>query len=251
MIISIKWFLHGFMSMAGNYLLMMFYTTVSGWMLHYFFGMVKGSFEGKDPEAIGKTFGEMLADPVKQVGGMAVVVIIGFAVISRGLQKGLEKVTKIMMMALLSIMGILAVNSVFMKGSAEGIGFYLLPDVAKIRNIGFFKVVVAAMNQAFFTLSIGMGSVAIFGSHIGNDRSLMRESNFLDLFDFLVSTIILPVGSLIFVLFCTSKYGWGGDAFVKEANKGKGVKVIDSMRFYMAYILPLIVFALIVIGLID
>ena len=367
-----KWNLHGFICMAGNYILMMFYTTVAGWMLKYFVSMAKGDFELLDKEGVAGLFTGMLGSPLIQVGYMAVVVIVGFFINSLGLQKGLEKVSKWMMSSLLIIMVILAVNSILMKGSAEGLSFYLLPDVAKASRIGWSKVIVSAMNQAFFTLSIGMGSMAIFGSYIGNERSLMGESihiglldtfvaivsgliifpacftyevqpdsgpslifitlpnifnnmplgrvwgslffvfmsfaafstvfavfeniiactmditgrnrkeasiincivvlvlslpcalgfnilsfiepmgkgtSFLDLEDFLVSNLILPIGSFIFVIFCISKRGWGWENFVTEANKGKGIKVKPWMRGYMTYILPVIVMAFILLGL--
>ena len=367
-----KWHLHGIVCMAGNYLLMMFYTTVAGWMLKYFVSMTKGDFEGLDKDGVAGVFSGMLGSPSIQVGYMAVVVIAGFFINSIGLQKGLEKVSKWMMSSLLIIMVILAVNSITMPGSAEGLGFYLLPDIEKVGSIGWPKVIVSAMNQAFFTLSIGIGSMAIFGSYIGNERSLMGESvhvavldtfvaivsgliifpacftygvqpdsgpslifitlpnifnnmplgrvwgslffvfmsfaafstvlavfetilactmdltgwsrkkasvvnciavlilslpcalgfnllsfiepmgkgtSFLDLEDFLVSNLILPIGSFIFVLFCISKRGWGFDKFVAEANKGKGIKVKPWMRGYMTYVLPVIVMAFILIGL--
>ena len=367
-----KWHLHGIVCMAGNYLLMMFYTTVAGWMIKYFVSMTKGDFEGLDKDGVAGVFSGMLGSPSIQVGYMAVVVIAGFFINSIGLQKGLEKVSKWMMSSLLIIMVILAVNSITMPGSAEGLGFYLLPDIEKVGSIGWTKVIVSAMNQAFFTLSIGIGSMAIFGSYIGNERSLMGESvhvavldtfvaivsgliifpacftygvqpdsgpslifitlpnifnnmpfgrvwgslffvfmsfaafstvlavfetilactmdltgwsrkkasvvnciavlilslpcalgfnllssiepmgkgtSFLDLEDFLVSSLILPIGSFIFVIFCISKRGWGWKNFVTEANKGKGIKVQSWMRGYMTYVLPLIVMAFILIGL--
>lgn len=367
-----KWHIHGYVSLLGNYLLMMFYTTVAGWMVYYFIGMAAGKFEGLDKTGIEGVFGGMLASPAIQVGFMAAVVVLGFLINSIGLQKGLEKVSKIMMSSLFIIMIILAANSLFMEGSAEGLRFYLMPDMDKVREIGWSKVVVSAMNQAFFTLSIGMGSMAIFGSYISNDRSLMGESvtiasldtfvaivsgliifpacftygvspdsgpslifitlpnifnnmslgrvwgtlffiflsfaalstvlavfetiiastmdltgwsrkktsiinciaililalpcalgfnllsfiepmgkgtGFLDLEDFIVSSLILPIGSFIFVLFCTRRIGWGWDNFVKEANKGRGLKVAGWMRGYMTYVLPVVVMAFILLGL--
>lgn len=367
-----KWHLHGIVCMAGNYILMMFYTTVAGWMIKYFVSMARGDFEGLNNDGVANLFTGMLGSPSIQAGYMAVVVIVGFFINSIGLQKGLEKVSKWMMSSLLIIMVVLAVNSILMRGSAEGLSFYLLPDVAKASEIGWSKVIVSAMNQAFFTLSIGMGSMAIFGSYIGNERSLMGESvhvavldtfvaivsgliifpacftygvqpnsgpglifitlpnifnnmplgrlwgslffvfmgfaafstvlavfetilactmdltgwsrkkasfinciavlilslpcalgfnvlsfiepmgkgtSFLDLEDFLVSNLILPIGSFIFVLFSISKRGWGLDNFVTEANKGKGLRVKPWMRFYMTYILPVIVMAFILLGL--
>ena len=367
-----KWHLHGLVCMAGNYILMMFYTTVAGWMIKYFVSMAYGKFEGLNKDGVANLFAGMLGSPVTQVSYMVVVVVVGFFINSMGLQKGLEKVSKWMMSSLLIIMLLLAVNSLFMEGSAEGLSFYLLPDVNKVSQIGWSKVIVSAMNQAFFTLSIGIGSMAIFGSYIGNERSLMGESvnvalldtfvaivsgliifpacftygvqpdsgpslifitlpnifnnmplgrvwgslffvfmsfaafstvlavfetilactmdltgwsrkkasivnciailllslpcalgfnilsfiepmgkgtSFLDLEDFLVSNLILPIGSFIFVLFCISKRGWGWDNFVAEANKGKGIKVRSWMKGYMMYVLPVIVMAFILLGL--
>ena len=368
-----KWHLHGYAAMAGNYLLMMFYTTVAGWMLHYFVDIASGAFRGLDAAGVEGKFGEMLADPVSMVGYMLVVVVAGFAICSLGLQNGLERVTKFMMLALLAIMVVLAVHSVFLSGGSEGLAFYLLPDLSRMSEIGFGNVVVGAMNQAFFTLSLGIGAMAIFGSYIGRERALLGEavnvavldtfvaftsgliifpacfafgvqpdsgpglifitlpnvfnqmalgrlwgslffvfmafaalstvlavfeniisctrdltgwsrkkacavnlvlmillslpcalgynllsgfqplgagSTVLDLEDFLVSNILLPLGSLIFVLFCVSRYGWGWDKFVAEANKGKGLKVAGWMRPYMTYVLPVIVLVILVLGLI-
>ncbi|MGM9593157.1 MAG: sodium-dependent transporter [Candidatus Onthomonas sp.] len=368
-----KWHLHGYAAMAGNYLLMMFYTTVAGWMLHYFVDTAAGTFQGLDAAGVAGRFSEMLADPVSMVGYMLVVVIAGFAICSLGLQNGLERVTKFMMLALLAIIVVLAVHSVFMPGGSEGLAFYLLPDLERMGEIGYGNVIVGAMNQAFFTLSLGIGAMAIFGSYIGRERALLGEavnvavldtfvaftsgliifpacfafgvqpdsgpglifitlpnvfnqmalgrlwgslffvfmtfaalstvlavfeniisctrdltnwsrkkacavnlvlmillslpcalgynllsgfqplgagSTVLDLEDFLVSNILLPLGSLIFVLFCVSRYGWGWDKFVAEANHGKGLKVAAWMRPYMTYVLPVIVLVIFVLGLI-
>ncbi|MGM9536762.1 MAG: sodium-dependent transporter [Candidatus Onthomonas sp.] len=368
-----KWHLHGYAAMAGNYLLMMFYTTVAGWMLHYFVDTAAGAFQGLDAAGVGNRFSEMLADPVSMVGYMLVVVIAGFAICSLGLQNGLERVTKFMMLALLGIMVVLAVHSIFMSGGSEGLAFYLLPDLDRMREIGIGNVIVGAMNQAFFTLSLGIGAMAIFGSYIGRERALLGEavnvavldtfvaftsgliifpacfafgvqpdsgpglifitlpnvfnqmglgrlwgslffvfmtfaalstvlavfeniisctrdltnwsrkkacavnlvlmillslpcalgynllsgfqplgpgSSVLDLEDFLVSNILLPLGSLIFVLFCVTRYGWGWEKFVIEANHGKGLKVAAWMRPYMTYVLPVIVLVIFVLGLI-
>ena len=367
-----KWHIHGYVAVAGNYLLMMFYTIVAGWMLRYFFSTAMGDFEGKDATGIKNYFSGMLADEKSMVLFMAIIVIVGFLVCSFGLQKGLERITKWMMIALLAIMVVLAIHSIFMEGGSEGLSFYLLPSVERIKKVGIINVIVAAMNQAFFTLSLGMGAMAIFGSYIGKDRSLMGEavnvalldtfvalasgliifpacfaygvdvdsgpdlifitlpnifnnipmgrlwgslffvfltfaalstvltvfegiiacttdltgwsrkkacvingilmfilslpcalgfnvlsgitpfgkkSTIMDLEDFLVSNIILPLGSLIFVVFCTNKKGWGWDNFVREANEGKGIKVKKFMRGYMTYVLPVIIFLLFVFGL--
>ena len=367
-----KWHLHGYAAVLGNYLLMMFYTTVAGWMVRYFFDTALGKFEGLDPKGVEAYFGNMRADAVSMIIYTTAVIIVGFIVCSFSLQKGLERITKYMMLALLAIMIVLAVNSVFMKGGSEGLKFYLLPDFARAKEVGLGNVIVSAMNQAFFTLSLGIGSMAIFGSYLGKERSLMGESvnvavldtfvaissgliifpacsaygvevnsgpplifitlpnifnniplgrlwgslffvfmsfaalstvlavfeniisccmdmfnwtrkkaclingilmpvlslpcilgfnvlssfhplggtsDISDLEDFIVSNILLPLGSLIFVLFCTSKYGWGWKKFKEEANSGKGLKVADWMYGYMKYVLPAIIIVLFFIGL--
>lgn len=375
-----KWHWHGYASLAGNYLLMMFYTSVTGWMLQYFLKTATGQFEGKDTAAIGQMFGDMLADPISLTIFMAVVVIVGFLVCSFSLQKGLEAVTKVMMTALLFIMVALAVCSILTPGAAEGLSFYLIPDPAKITAVGegnFWRglgeVIVGAMTQAFFTLSLGIGSMAIFGSYLGKDRSLMGEAvnvavldtvvaitsgliifpacftygvqpdsgpnlifvtlpnifnnlpggkilgslffvflsfaalstifavfeniiactrdifgwsrkkaclingvamfflslpcifgfnllagfaplgkNIMDWEDFIVSNILLPLGSLIFVLFCVnSKRGWGWKKFADEANEGKGLKVKKWMRPYATYVLPIIIFIFFIISFVS
>lgn len=369
-----KWHIHGYAAVAGNYLLMMFYTSVSAWIIQYFVKMAAGEFVGKDSDAIGEVFGSMLADPLTMSLYVAGVVIVGFLVCSFSLQKGLEKVTKIMMLALLVIMIVLAVNSFFMPGAGEGLKFYLLPSLQKFNEVGWFNVIVGAMNQAFFTLSLGMGSMAIFGSYLKKDRALMGEavnvavldtfvaitsgliifpacftygvnpdsgpnlifvtlpnifnnlplgrvwgslffifltfaamstifavfenilactrdmfgwsrkkaclingaimlvlslpcvfgfnilssitpfgagSSIMDLEDFIVSNVLLPVGSIVFVIFCTCRYGWGWDKFTAEANEGRGLKVAKWLRPYCAYILPVIVLFLFVAGLIN
>lgn len=359
-----KWHVQGNFMFAGNVILMMFYTTVSGWVLQYFVKMIAGDFEGLDATGVGAQFGAMVSNPSLQILFMGIVVVAGFLVCSFGVQKSLEKVTKFMMIALLCIMVILAVNSFFMDGAKEGLAFYLVPSWEKFIEADPFKVIVGAMTQAFFTLSLGIGSMAIFGSYINKDRSLLGEAinvtildtfvaitagliifpacfsygidvnegpplifitlpnifnqmplgrlwgslfflfmffaafstvlavfeniisctcdkfnlsrkkacgilcvaifalsipcilgfnvlsgftpfgegtNVLDLEDFIVSYLLLPIGSLIFVLFCTTKKGWGWDNFVSEANEGKGVKVKKWMRVYMSYVLPIIV----------
>jgi len=369
-----KWHIHGYAAVIGNYLLMMFYTTVAGWMLRYFYSTAKGDFEGLDTAGVGNYFNEMLADPLSMMLFMAIVVIVGFLVCSFGVQKGLERITKWMMLALLGIMIVLAVNSSFMDGGQEGLAFYLKPSIQNLKEAGVVNVIVAAMNQAFFTLSLGMGAMAIFGSYLKKERSLMGESinialldtfvalvsgliifpacsaynvevtagpplifvtlpnifnnipmgrlwgalffiflsfaalstvfavfegilactcdmfgwsrkksciincilvlvlsvpcvlgfnvlagftpfgegtNIMDLEDFLVSNILLPVGSLVFLLFCTTKYGWGWKKFKKEANIGKGAKVMDWMRGYLTYVLPVLIVILFVMGLIN
>lgn len=369
-----RWHIHGYLAMIGNYLLMMFYTTVCGWMLHYFYLTATGRFVGATTEQIGAVFGEMLSRPGVMAGCMIAVVVIGFLINSFGLQGGLERVTKVMMIALLAIMVVLAVNSIRTPGSSEGLRFYLIPDFSRMAETGVANVVVGAMNQAFFTLSLGIGAMAIFGSYIGKGRALMGEavnvavldtfvaftagliifpacfafnvspdsgpnlifvtlpnifnhmaggrlwgslffvfmafaafstvlavfenimsccmdltgwsrkktaainivlmillsmpcvlgfnvwsgfqpfgpgSNVLDLEDFLVSNLWLPLGSLVYLLFCTSRYGWGWKNFQNEANEGGGIKVRDGIRFYVSYILPLIVLVIFVLGIRD
>ena len=369
-----KWHIHGYFAMAGNYILMMFYTVVTGWMLQYFVDMAGGKFVGADKVKIDAIYNEMLVNPGRLTLYMAIVVVIGIGVCSIGVQKGVERITKIMMTALIVIMVILAVNSIFLDGGQEGLKFYLIPNFKTMAEIGIVDVIVAAMNQAFFTLSLGMGCMAIFGSYVKKDRSLMGEainvaaldtfvaftsgliifpacfaygvevdngkslifktlpnifnniplgrlwgslffvfmsfaalstiitvfetlisctmdlfnwsrkkaclvngvalfalsmpcvlgfsvwsgfkpfgagSNFMDLEDFAVNNILLPVGSIIFVLFCTSRYGWGWDKFMAEANEGKGFKVAKWMRGYMTYVLPVIIMVIFVIGLIS
>lgn len=367
-----KWHLHGYITLLGCYMLMMFYTTVSGWMLQYFVDTARGKFVGADSQRVVELYQEMHADPVTMTVYMVISVLIGFIVCSFGVQKGLERITKIMMLALLGIMVVLAINSMFMDGGAEGLSFYLLPDLGKMKEVGVGNVVVAAMNQSFFTLSLGMGAMAIFGSYIGKERALMGEAvnvalldtfvavtsgliifpacfaygvapdsgpglifvtlpnifnhmpggrvwgslffvfmsfaalstvlavfeqllsctmelwgwsrkkaciingvamfvlsmpcvlgfnvwknfqplgagtNIMDLEDFLVSNILLPIGSLIFVLFCTIRYGWGWEKFMAEANEGKGLKVAKWMRPYMTFVLPVIILILFLMGI--
>ena len=369
-----KWHIHGYVAMIGNYLLMMYYTTVAGWMLQYFIKTAKGDFTGASADKIGAMFSADLGDPVQQVAAMAVVVVAGFFINAQGLQNGLERVTKVMMLLLLIIMVILAINSVTTDGGQAGLEFYLKPDLGRMKETGIFNVVVAAMNQSFFTLSLGIGAMAIFGSYINKDRRLMGESvnvavldtfvaitagliifpacfaygvqpdagpslifitlpnifnhmpmgrlwgslffvfmsfasfstvlavfenimactmdlfgwtrkrsawinmvlmfllslpcalgynvwssfapfgqgtTVLDLEDFLVSNILLPAGSVIFVVFCVSRYGWGWKNFMAEANEGKGLKVARWMRPYMTYVLPVLVAAILVVGLVQ
>ena len=369
-----KWHIHGYIALIGNYLLMMFYTTVCGWMIYYFYQMAAGKFEGLDTAGVETAFYDMLGQPGVLAVCMVIVVVAGFAINSFGLQSGLERVTKVMMLALLAIMVLLAVNSIMTEGSAEGLKFYLIPNLDNMKEAGITNVIVNAMNQSFFTLSLGIGAMAIFGSYIGKSRALFGESvnvaildtfvaftsgliifpacfafgvapdsgpnlifvtlpnifnhmafgrlwgslffvfmtfaafstvlavfenimscwmdmtgwsrkkvalintvlmialslpcvfgyniwsafqpfgegsTVLDLEDFLVSNIWLPLGSLVYLLFCTSRYGWGWKNFKEEANEGGGLKIRDWMRFYVSYILPLIVLAVFVIGIKD
>lgn len=361
-----RWHLHGWLAMAGNYLLMMFYTTVTGWMLYYCGATARGRFMGLDPAGISGEFGKLCSDPFTMAVYMIAVVALGFFICSFSLSGGLERVTKYMMLALLGIMVMLAVNSVMMKGAGEGLAFYLKPDFSKING----SVIVSAINQAFFTLSLGIGSMAIFGSYLDKSRSLLGESvnvivldtfaaivsgliifpacftygvspnsgpslifetlpnifnnmplgrlwgmlffvfmsfaafstvlavfenivsccrdltgwsrgkvclvngialsllsmpcvlgfncwsrvkiaglDIMGMEDFLVSNCLLPLGALIFVLFVTWRNGWGWKKFMAEANTGRGWKVQNWMRWYITYILPLIIFSLLVMGI--
>ncbi len=374
-----KWRAHGYASLIGCVLLMMFYTSVSGWMLQYFFFMITGKFSGvTESHEVSAIFNEMLAEPWILIFFVAIVVILGFVVCSFNMQKGLEKISKVMMLALLGLIVILAINSFTLDGAGEGLKFYLLPDFDKMTEVGVFTVIVEAMNQAFFTLSLGIGSMAIFGSFIDKKRSLLGESitiasldtfvaivsgliifpafftymggaditqaagpnlifvtlpnifinmsggmvwgtlfflfmsfaalstifavfqnilscvqeltgwskkkaciicgvglfvlsvpcvlgfnawagfhplggtsSILDFEDYIVSNILLPLGSLVVILFCNHKFGWGFNRFMDEANEGKGVKVKNWMRIYFAYVLPIIISIILVYGIIS
>ena len=366
-----KWHLHGYIGMAGNYLLMMFYTTVAGWMLYYFYQMLTGKFTGKDKEQVADLFQEMLESPTVLTVVMVIIVVAGILICSLGLQKGVERITKVMMLLLLFIIVVLAVRSMTLEGGTEGLKFYLLPDVQRMRDVGILETITAAMNQAFFTLSLGIGSMAIFGSYIDKSRTLLGESvniamldtfvalvsgliifptcfafdispdmgpslifitlpnifnhmvggrvwgtlffvfmtfaafstilavfeniiscgmdlfhwsrkksclinlvalivlslpcvfgyniwsaiqplgegsTILDLEDFIVSNMMLPVGSLVYLLFCVTRYGWGFDHYLKEANTGEGIKMPGGVRFYVTFILPVLLFFLTVKG---
>lgn len=198
-----KWHIHGKVSLVGCYLLMMFYTTVAGWMLKFFVSTASGELVGMDTAAVENHFNvDILGDPVSLIGYMGIVVIIGILVCFIGVQNGLEKVTKVMMLALLGIMVVLAINSFTMPGGAEGLSFYLLPDFSAIEKVGITNILVSAMNQAFFTLSIGMGSMAIFGSYIDKDHSLLGESVNVALLD----TFVAIASGLIIFPAC-SAYG--------------------------------------------
>ena len=369
-----KWHIFSYFAMAGNYLLMMFYTTVAGWMLAYFVKTVKGDFVGATPEQVGEAFGALVSQPGEMFFWMLIAVLLGFGICSLGLQKGVEKITKVMMSSLFVIMLILVIRSVTLPGAGEGLKFYLMPDFGKMMESGLFEVVFAAMGQAFFTLSIGIGSMAIFGSYIDKERSLMGESvsilcldtsvalmagliifpacfafgvnpdsgpnlvfvtlpnifnamtggriwgslffvfmsfaalstviavfenilsfamdlwgwsrkkavwvnavaivvlsipcvlgfnlwsgwqplgagsNIMDLEDFIVSNNLLPIGSLVYLFFCVTRYGWGWDNFIDEVNAGKGMKFPKWMRIYVTYILPILVIFMFVQGYIS
>ena len=369
-----KWHIHGYFTLIGCYLLMMFYTTVAGWMLHYFYMTAAGKLAGLNAEQVAGKFTEMLASPATMTFWMVFVVVVSILVCAKGLQSGLERVTKGMMIALLLIMVVLAVNSLFMPGAKEGLSFFLVPDFTRMQEVGVVNTLVSAMNQAFFTLSLGIGAMSIFGSYIGKEHSLLGESvrivvldtfvaitagliifpacftyhvdqtsgpslifitlpnifanmsmgrlwgslfflfmafaamstvlavfeniiccgmeltgcsrkksslvnlvliillsmpcvlgynlwawdgfavfggAVLDVEDFLVSNLFLPLGSLVYLLFCVTRYGWGWQNYKKEVNTGKGLKVQDWMRGYLTYVLPLIVVFIFAFGLYD
>ncbi len=191
-----KWHLFGWFGMAGNYLLMMFYTTVTGWMFAYFFKMLRGDFVGKSAELISAQFGEMTSNPGILIAFMILSVVLGFFVCSLGLKKGVEKITKVMMLALLVIIAALAVRAVTLPGAGEGIKYYLVPNFKRMAENGLGDAVFAALGQAFFTLSIGMGSMAIFGSYISKDQKLMGETISIAVLDtfvaFMAGLIIIP-----------------------------------------------------------
>ena len=363
-----KGHLYSYGAMLGNYMLMAFYTTVGGWMLAYFYKMARGEFTGLSPEAVGAVFNDMLAQPGYMLFWMLLTVLICFAVCSRGLRGGVEKVNKFMMVALLALLVVLVFRSVTLDGAAEGLRFYLQPDFSNLYDNegGLFEAVYAAMGQAFFTLSLGIGALAIFGSYIDRDRSLTGESinilvldtfvalmsgliifpaaaafgvdagegpalvfvtlpnifnqmaggrlwgalffvfmafasfttiiavfeNILsfamdlwgwsrkkaiavnliviilislpcvfgfgvsipgigtiqDLEDFIVSNNLLPLGSMVYLMFCTSRYGWGWDNFIAEADAGRGLKFPRALRNYFTYVLPAIVLVIFVVG---
>ena len=366
-----KWHIEGYLAMLGNYMLMMFYTTVGGWMISYIFKMASGSFQGLAPDQVGGVFNDMLASPGSMTFWMVVAVLLAFGICSMGLQNGVERITKIMMSFLLIILIVLCIRSVTLPGASAGLQFYLIPDFGKIVENGLGEVIFAAMGQAFFTLSLGIGAMAIFGSYISRDHTLMGESvnicildtivalmaglvifpacfafgvdpgegpglvfvtlpnifnqmaagrlwgtlffifmsfaalstiiavfeniisfgidlwgwtrkksvavnlililvlslpcvlgfnvwsgiaplgagsTIQDLEDFIVSNNLLPLGSLLYLLFCTSRYGWGWNNFIAEADAGKGIKFPKWARFYVSYILPLIVLFILVMG---
>ena len=365
-----KWHIHGYVAMAGNIILMMCYCTIAGWMLQYFVDTAAGKFVGLNGDAIGGMFTAM----TQNTGAMAfytiATVVLATVVCSFSLQGGLERITKWMMLALLSIMIILAINSCLLPGAAEGLKFYLLPSMERVGEAGFGNVVVAAMNQSFFSLSLGIGSMAIFGSYLKKDHSLMGEAvnvicldtfvaltagliifpacsafgveagagpglvfvtlphlfnnmtggrilgslffvfmsfaalstvfavfenivaclrditgwerkkaslitglslmvlcmpcvlgftvlsnvtilglSIMDFEDFVVSNILLPGGSLIFTIFCVCRYGWGWKNFMAEANEGNGLKVANWMRWYMTFVVPVIIAFILFYGL--
>ena len=367
-----KWHIHGWFCIIGCYLLMMYYTTVAGWMLGYFLKFLTGSFDGIATEDVDAVFSSMQANAGEMTLWMAIIVIAGFLVVSFGLKNGLERITKYMMLGLLGLIVILAVNSVTLPGSVEGVKFYLLPDLKRASEVGFGGVVTGAMNQAFFTLSLGIAAMEIFGSYMSKENTLAGESiriccldtfvalmsgmiifpacfsfgvqpdagpslifitlprvfvnmvggrlwgtlfflfmtfasfttviavfenllascidNFgwnrkkaviingsfiliasmpcilgynvwsdlkliggrdvLDTEDFIVSNILLPLGSLIYLLFCVTKWGWGFDKYLEEANTGHGIKMSRKLKPYFQFVLPVLILVILIQGLI-
>ena len=366
-----KWHIHGWFCVAGCYLLMMYYTTVAGWMLDYFVRFLTGSFTGLDAAAISGAFGQMLQNPAEMTVFMALVVVLGFAVVSFGLQKGLERISKLMMTALLLLILMLAVNSCLLPGAGEGLSFYLLPSLSRAMEQGLFSVITAAMNQAFFTLSLGIAAMEIFGSYMTRENTLTGEAvriclldtfvalmsgliifpasfsfgvqpdagpslifvtlpnvfagmrggrfwgtlfflfmtfasfttvisvfenliaNCIDMFgwgrkkaviancvflllasmpcllgynvlsgvhliggrdvldteDFLVSNLLLPLGSLVYLLFCTTRWGWGFDNYLAEANAGEGLKLSAKLKPFFQFVLPALILLIFISGL--
>ena len=366
-----KWHIHGWFCIAGCYLLMMYYTTVSGWMLGYFYKFLTGTFTGMATDAVDGVFGGMLGNAGEMTIYMAIIVLAGFLVCSFGLQKGLERISKWMMLALLALIVVLAVHSCTLPGAIEGVKFYLLPDFERAAEAGLGNVITAAMNQSFFTLSLGIAAMEIFGSYMSKDHTLTGEAvrictldtfvafmsgmiifpacfafgvspdagpslifmtlpkvfvnmtggriwgalfflfmtfasfttvisvfenllascmdNFgwdrkkaviinclfilvasmpcvlgynvwsdlhliggrdvLDSEDFIVSNLLLPLGSLIYLLFCTTKWGWGFDKYLEEANTGTGMKMSKHFKPYFQFILPILILVILVQGL--
>ena len=367
-----KWHIHGWFCLLGCYLLMMYYTTVTGWMVNYFGKFLTGSFHsGMDTESVSGVFGQMLSDPGQMALWTELVVLAGFLVCSFGLQNGLERVTKVMMLALLVLIAVLAGHSLTLSGAAEGMKFYLVPSMESIRKNGLGRIITGAMNQAFFTLSLGIAAMEIFGSYMSDEHTLPGEAvricaldtfvalmagtiifpacfsfgietgqgpslifqtlpnvfvnmaggrlwgtlfflfmifasfstvlavfenilaicmdtfgwsrkkasvingvilliaslpcvfgyniwsnvhliggrDVLDSEDFLVSNLLLPIGSLVYLLFCVSKWGWGFDRYLDEANKGKGLKLSPKLKPYFQWVLPVLILIILIQGL--
>ena len=189
-----KWHLHGYVALLGNYVIMMFYTTVAGWMVSYFYRFLANDFKGLDTKGVSDKFDHMLSNPWSMGFWMVLIVVVGILICSMGLQNGVEKISKPMMIGLLGLIAILAVNSVMLEGGIEGVKFYLVPNWKKVHEVGLLNVIIAAMNQAFFTLSVGMGGMEIFGSYMDRERSLFGESlqiAWLDTFVALMSGLII------------------------------------------------------------
>ena len=367
-----KWHIHGWFCLLGCYLLMMYYTTVSGWMVSYFGKFLTGAFHsGMSTDEVASAFGAMLSSPGEMALWAEVVVVAGFLVCSFGLQKGLERVTKVMMLCLLALILVLAVHSLTLSGAAEGMKFYLVPSMDSIRENGFGSLVTDAMNQAFFTLSLGIAAMEIFGSYMSDEHTLPGEAvricaldtfvalmagtiifpacftfgvapeegpalifqtlppvfinmaggrfwgalfflfmifasfstvlavfenilaicmdtfgisrrkavlingiliaalslpcvfgyniwsdfrpilgkDVLDSEDFLVSNLLLPIGSLVYLLFCVTKWGWGFDKYLAEANKGSGLRFARWLKPYFQWVLPILIVIILLQGL--
>lgn len=368
-----KWHIHGWVAIFGCCMLMMYYTTVSGWMVTYFFKFLTGSFKsGMTTEDTAQAFSNLLGDPKQMAFWMILTVLVGFLVCSRGLQNGLEKISKFMMTALLLLIVVLAVHSLTLSNAAEGVKFYLVPNTEAVAAVGLKNVITAAMNQAFFTLSLGVAAMEIFGSYMGKDHTLAGEGvricaldtfvaimagliifpacfsynvevnagpslifitlpnvfinmsggriwgslfflfmtfasfstviavfenimsfcmdmfgwsrnkaalinciviliaslpcvlgynvwsnlhliggrDVLDSEDFIVSNLLLPIGSLIYLLFCVTKWGWGFEKYCEEANTGDGIKISKKLRPYFQFILPILIVFILIQGLI-
>lgn len=368
-----KWHIHGWVAIFGCCMLMMYYTTVSGWMVTYFFKFLTGSFKsGMTTEDTAQAFSNLLGDPKQMAFWMILTVVVGFLVCSRGLQNGLEKISKFMMIALLLLIVVLAVHSLTLSNAAEGVKFYLVPNTEAVAAVGLKNVITAAMNQAFFTLSLGVAAMEIFGSYMGKDHTLAGEGvricaldtfvaimagliifpacfsynvevnagpslifitlpnvfinmsggriwgslfflfmtfasfstviavfenimsfcmdmfgwsrnkaalinciviliaslpcvlgynvwsnlhliggrDVLDSEDFIVSNLLLPIGFLIYLLFCVTKWGWGFEKYCEEANTGDGIKISKKLRPYFQFILPILIVFILIQGLI-
>lgn len=368
-----RWHIHGWVAMFGCYMLMMYYTTVSGWMVAYFFKFLKGDFRsGITTDDTAAAFSGLLADPGQMAFWMVVTVVLGFLVCSRGLQNGLEKISKFMMSALLILIVVLAVHSFTLSGAGKGIEFYLIPNLDTVSDVGIKNVITAAMNQAFFTLSLGVAAMEIFGSYMGKEHTLAGEGakicaldtfvaimsgliifpacfsygvevgagpslifitlpnvfvnmtggrvwgclffmfmtfasfstviavfenimsfaidmfgwsrnkaalvngviiliaslpcvfgyniwsdlnliggrDVLDSEDFIVSNLLLPIGSLVYLLFCVTKWGWGFEKYLDEANTGKGLNISKKLKPYFQFILPLLILFILIQGLV-
>ena len=368
-----KWHIHGWFCLAGCYLLMMYYTTVTGWMVSYFGRFLTGAFTaGMTAEAVSSVFGTLLSSPGEMAIWTEIVVLLGFVVCSFGLRNGLERISKIMMLALLALIVLLAVHSLTLPGAKEGMKFYLLPSVDSIRENGLGNLIVDAMNQAFFTLSLGIAAMEIFGSYMSEQHALAGEAvricaldtlvalmagtiifpacfsfgvkpnqgaslifetlpnvfvnmkggrlwgtlfflfmifasfstvlavleniisvcmdtfgwsrkkaalinglllavlslpcvlgfnvwshvqlggrGVLDMEDFAVSNLLLPIGSLVYLLFCVTKWGWGFDKYIAEANHGSGLKLSPKLKPYFQWVLPLLILLILVQGLLG
>jgi len=366
-----KWHIHGWFAIAGCYLLMMYYTTVSGWMLSYFWKFLTGAFSRIPMDASDGVFFDMLGSPAEMGLFMVITVVAGFAVCAGGLRKGLENVNKVLMLCLLVLILVLAIHSLTLPGAKAGLSFYLLPNVERVREAGFGKVISAAMSQAFFTLSLGVASMEIFGSYMSDEHTLAGESvricaldtfvalmagliifpacfsynveptqtvalifmtlpkifmdmpggriwgtlfflfmtfasfstvtavfenlvatsidNFgwerkksvlvncvfmliasvpcvlgynvwssvhligprdiLDSEDFIVSNLLLPIGALIYLLFCVSKKGWGFDNYLAECNKGRGLRMSAKLKPFLQFVLPVLILILFIQGI--